>query len=115
MPDVTVVVPAYNPGPLLRRALQSVVAQTFGSWECIVVDDGGDEDLTWVDSFHPQVRRLRQGNAGVSVARNMALQMASAGWVAYLDQDDEWLPTKLELQLASSAEIDLSYTAFEWV
>ena len=115
MPAVTIVIPAYNPGPLLNRALRSVVEQTTQDWECVVVDDGGEEALDWLDTYHPQVRRFRQANGGVSIARNQALLLASSPLVAYLDQDDEWVPEKLECQLARLGDADLSYTAFVWV
>lgn len=112
---VTVVIPAYNPGPLLRRALDSVIAQEFTNWDCVVIDDGGTEDLTWIDGHHPQVRRHRQGNSGVSSARNSALLLTDAPLLAYLDQDDEWLPTKLAEQVASLGSAAFSYTGFTWV
>lgn len=115
MAAVLVVVPVYDSGPLLERALRSVVAQTTSDWTCAVVDDGGSEDLTWVDDYHPSVRRHRQPNAGVSTARNAALLHDDAPLVAYLDQDDVWLPDKLRLQVQALDGADLSYTQFVWV
>lgn len=112
---VTVVIPVYNPGGHLARALSSVVRQTSSDWECLVVDDGGDEVLDWVDTYHPRVRRHRQANAGVSIARNVGLLHAKSPFIAYLDQDDEWLPEKLARQLSVIGDGDLSYTDFVWV
>ena len=113
---VAVVIPAYNPGSRLRCALESVVAQTFRDWECIVVDDGGTEDLSWIDDYHPQVWRHRQENAGVSAARNVGLMLTSAPFVAFLDQDDEWLPAKLGHQVAVMRKgADLCWTSFVWI
>lgn len=97
---VTVVIPAFEPGPRLQRALNSVLAQTISDWDAVVIDDGSTEDLRWVASVDPRIRYVRQDNAGVSVARNCAVTMTEAPLVAFLDQDDEWLPRKLERQLS---------------
>jgi glycosyltransferase involved in cell wall biosynthesis len=115
MPRVSVVIPAYNPGDKLRRALESVCRQTLDDWECVVVDDGGVEDLSWVDDYEPRVRRLCQLNRGVSIARNVGCASASTRWVAFLDQDDEWLPVKLERQVEAIGAASVSYTGFTWM
>lgn len=118
MASLAVVIPAYNPGELLRRALTSVVAQTFEDWECIVVDDGGKEDLSWVDELRDsRISRLRQANRGISVARNVGVETTSASLLAFLDQDDEWMPDKLERQLGAMAgrsDVGFCYTNFWW-
>lgn len=101
MAAVAVIIPAYNPGHYLRTALASVVHQTVEDWECVVVDDGSDEDLGWVTTVDPRVRLHRQQNAGTSAARNAGLSLTSAPLVAYLDQDDEWAPAKLDRQIRS--------------
>lgn len=119
MPRVSVVIPAYNPGGLLARALESVLAQTMADLECLVIDDGSPQDLAWVrDVADPRVRYVRQANRGVSVARNVGVRLARADHVAFLDQDDEWLPTKIERQveaLAAAPEAAFCHTGFEWV
>ena len=120
MSSVQVVVPAYNPGQLLRRALDSVRSQTFTDWECLVLDDGGAEDLGWVDGYgDDRVSRVRQPNAGVSIARNVGVATSTAPLIAFLDQDDEWLPSKLGRQISAlrDARNDpaLCYTDFWWV
>jgi len=99
MPAVAVVVPAYNPGPYLRPALESVLAQTFTDWECVVVNDGSTEDLSWVDGIDKRVRLITKRNQGVSIARNVGIAATTAPWVAFLDADDLWHPTKLERQI----------------
>lgn len=96
--DVAVVIPVYNPGPYLVEALASVRAQSFTNWHIYVVDDGGTEDVSWLDR-EPSVTRLRQTNRGVSSARNHALSMLSEPLVAFLDQDDRWRPDKLAHQV----------------
>ena len=115
-PRVAIVVAAYDPGPYLVRALESVQAQSMGSWELVVVDDGSHEDLAWVTEVDDRVRRVRQENAGVSVARNVGVASTSAPVVAFLDGDDEWLPGKLDAQLRvldSDHSISMCDTAFE--
>jgi len=98
---VTVVIPAFDPGDYLRTALESVIAQTYAVWECIVVDDGSSEDLGWVEQFDARVTCIRQHNRGVSAARNTGVASARGRYIAFLDADDVWLPEKLERQLAA--------------
>lgn len=98
-PTVSVVVPAYNPGPYLRLALDSVAAQTYPHWEAIVVDDGSTEDLGWVDDVDPRIRRVRQDNGGLSAARNTGVRESTGELIAFLDADDLWLPDKLARQV----------------
>lgn len=113
------VIPAYNPGSPLKRSIASVLAQTFRDFELLIVDDGSPEDVSWVETIDdPRVRLLRQKNRGVSVARNVAVYAAQAPLVAFLDQDDEWLPDKLSRQvdlLSRSPDAAFYYTDFEWV
>lgn len=118
MTTVGVVIPAYNPGPLLRRALDSVIDQTYSDWRAVVVDDGSSEDLGWVASSHPQVELIRQTNVGVSQARNAGVNALDSEFIAFLDQDDVWHPQKLELQvdaLSKSPDAAFCHTEFTWV
>jgi len=120
MAEISVVVTAHNPGTLLRAALDSVLAQTFEDFECIVVDDASSPPVeTLVEVDDPRVRILRlDTNVGVAAARNIAVGHARTPWVAFLDHDDTWSPDKLRLQheeLLRSPEAWLSYTGFEWV
>ena len=101
MPEVSVIIPAYNAGRTIDAALQSVFAQTFKSFEVIVVDDGSTDDTSarialWGD----RVRCLRQANSGPAHARNQAFRVSSGGLLAFLDADDMWLPRKLDRQVA---------------
>lgn len=106
---VSVVVPAFNQCDYLREALQSALDQTHRELEIIVVDDGStDETRAVCESFQdPRIRYVYQRNDGTRGigARNQALMMARGEWVAPLDQDDRWLPTKIERQLACAAEL----------
>jgi glycosyltransferase involved in cell wall biosynthesis len=99
--SISVVIPTYNRWNLLNRALSSVVNQTYPAHQIIVVDDGSDESVS--DSLRhsfPDVQFLRQENKGVASARNLGIKQSTGEWVALLDSDDEWEPTKLEKQLA---------------
>ncbi len=113
-PDlISVVIPAYNAGLYLGEALESVFAQTYPSVEVIVVDDGSDDDTAEVArSFGARVSYVRQERAGAGAARNAALDHARGPYLAFLDADDRFTPTKLEHQmaaLASGPELDMVY------
>ena len=99
MPLVSVIIPAHNRVDLLRETLLSVIAQTFSDWECIVVDDGSTEDLSFVPAMDLRIRLIRQPRSGISTARNVGIAAATGDLVAFLDSDDIWLPGKLALQV----------------
>jgi len=101
MSSIAVIIPAYNRAHTLPRALGSVLAQSHPAAEIIVVDDGSTDDIAaLVQSEYQTVELIRQDNHGVSAARNRGIAASSAQWIALLDSDDEWLPDKLEKQLA---------------
>ena len=111
-PFVSVVIPTHNRAHLLSRAINSVLAQTFSDYEIIVIDDGStDHTRGIVDRFRgSRIRLLRlERNWGASRARNLGIQAAHGDWVAFLDSDDEWLPRKLELQVARLQETNNSH------
>lgn len=96
---ISVVIPAYNAGRRLARALDSVLAQTCRADEIIVVDDGSADNTAEVArGYTGRVQFIQQANAGASVARNTGITAATGDWIAFLDADDEWLPDKLRLQ-----------------
>lgn len=104
-PCVTVVVPAFRAADTIRRALDSLRAQTRQDFETLVIDDGSpDETAEIVAAEYPEVRLIRQENAGVSHTRNRGAAEGRGEFVTFLDADDEWAPTKLERQLAVFAE-----------
>lgn len=98
---VSVVIPTFNRRGFLAEAVRSVIRQTLTEWELIVVDDGsrdGSDEV--VAGFNEsRIRLLRQDNAGVSAARNAGIQASRFDWIAFLDSDDSWKPSKLEAQV----------------
>jgi glycosyltransferase involved in cell wall biosynthesis len=117
-----VVIPVLNRPVAIRRAIESVLAQTFQDFEVIVVDDGStDETVAAVQAFADRrIRLIRHDRRrGGSAARNSGIRASSAPYVAFLDSDDEWLPTKLERQVEvferSDEDLALVYAGAEWV
>ena len=106
---VSVIIPAYNGAFYIERAIASIVGQTYKDWEPIVVDDGStDKTLQIVTKYiqnhlsQEQSDRfiyISQHNQGVAVARNNGLKAAKGKYIAFLDQDDFFLPDKLQLQV----------------
>ena len=102
MPEISVVIPTYNREHTLRRAVQSVLGQTFTDFEVIVVDDcSTDQTKNLVESFRDKriVYVRHDQNAGPGAARNTGIRRARGQLIAFLDSDDEWLPEKLRLQV----------------
>ncbi len=119
MPKVSVVIPTYNRARLLKRAIQSVLNQTYQDFEIIVVDDGStDNTEEIVRSFgDPRIRYIGHGeNKGEAAARNAGIKAARGKYIASQDSDDEWLPEKLEKQMETfqnaSPKVGVVYTGF---
>ncbi|MDQ2821583.1 MAG: glycosyltransferase [Pseudomonadota bacterium] len=92
----SVVIPNYNNGATLARAIESVLAQDYPAHEILVIDDGSHDDSSAVAAqFGDRVRYVYQDNAGVSAARNRGAQLANGNWLAFLDADDIYLPNRL--------------------
>lgn len=104
-PTVSIILPTFNRLKYLRLAVDSVLAQSFADWELIIADDGSDGEtrsfLTTVATA-PRVKMLWLPHTGrPSTVRNAALREATGEYVAFLDSDDLWLPSKLEVQIRS--------------
>ena len=99
--DISVIIPTYNRRELVRRAIDSVIKQSAGRHEIIVVDDGSTDGTAdaLLSAYGDRIRLLRQANAGVSSARNAGMREASAPLIALIDSDDLWLPGKSRLQM----------------
>ena len=120
-PLVSVIIPTFNRARLLQRAVASVLAQSCGDLEIIVVDDGSSDDSRELlrHNFAERVKVLPLGrNLGVSAARNRGLLVSRGEFIALLDSDDYWRPAKLEKQLAfmrARPELLLSQTDEIWI
>ena len=105
MPKVSAVIPSRNRPQIVRRAVQSALSQTFTDLEVVVVIDGPDA-VTVKVLEQMNDRRLRiielEESVGASEARNIGAAQALGDWIALLDDDDEWLPTKIEKQLIAA-------------
>jgi len=96
---VGVVIPLFNKGTLVRRALSSVLSQTYQNFEVVVVDDGSTDEGPDVvrQCSDLRVRLIRQINAGPGAARNRGVRETQSPYLAFLDADDEWMPRFLEV------------------
>ncbi|WP_306214677.1 glycosyltransferase family 2 protein [Actinoplanes sp. RD1] len=117
LPEVSVVIPTRNRPELLTRAVRSVLAQTIKALEIVVVVDGPDESTAkaLAEIGDPRVRAVSlPEKGGAPNARNQGIAAARAPWTAMLDDDDEWLPGKLAIQLGmakqSAAEVPIVAT-----
>jgi len=113
-PDISVIVPTYNRAHLVAEAINSVLAQTLGSLEVIVIDDGStDNTLEVLQTFNDvRIRVIHQHNMGIGGARNTGIRTARGKYIAFLDSDDIWLPELLATEvpvLEERPEIDIVY------
>ncbi len=99
---VSAVIPTFNRAKDVVLAIESVLAQTYKPIEILVCDDGSKDDTAEVitRTYGDRVRYLPKPNGGVSSARNWGIERATGEVIAFLDSDDEWLPTKIEKQMA---------------
>lgn len=115
---VSIVVPAYNVARWLPATIESVLAQTYGDWELIIVDDGSCDGTSAIAEAYVcrdrRVRLIRKSNGGLSSARNAGMSVASGEYIAFLDADDIWLPRKLEQQVKCLASYDNYGACYTW-
>jgi glycosyltransferase involved in cell wall biosynthesis len=121
-PLISVIIPTYNRKEALKRAIASVMDQSFDDWELIIVDDGSDDgtDLSAISSLaNRPIHGIRlDSNGGVSRARNIGASNACGTWIAFLDSDDCWHKTKLEKQAAwaqAHPEYRINQTREIWI
>ena len=116
---VSIIMPSYNTANYIAASIQSVLDQTYPNWELIIVDDCSTDDTDAVVAPFLTDARIRylknEQNSGAAISRNRALREAKGRWVAFLDSDDLWYPTKLEAQLKfmQSHGYHFSYTKYE--
>jgi len=110
---VSIVMPSYNSEKYIRASIESVLNQTYPYWELLIVDDcSTDKTVEIIKSFKDDRIKLfqNQTNSGAAISRNWALREAKGRWIAFLDSDDIWLPSKLEEQLKFMADNNYSFT-----
>lgn len=101
--EISVIIPTYNRCDLLKRAINSVIKQTITPKEIIIVDNGStDQTYQMVSSLFPEISYFIEKKRGVSAARNKGILESKSKWIAFLDSDDTWKPTKLEKQMEYS-------------
>ncbi len=115
MPKVSIVIPAYNTMTFLPETLETVWTQTFPEFEVLIINDGSTDNLEhWVEQqTDPRLRMISQPNQGLAMARNAGIKAAQGEYIALLDADDLWEPTKLEQQVACldhNPNVGLVYT-----
>ncbi len=114
---VSIIMPTYNCGRFIAESIQSVLAQTYTNWELIIVDDcSTDNTAEVVASFEDKRIHYLQNeqNEGAALTRNKALRAAQGRYIAFLDSDDLWLPTKLERQIAFMEQNNYAFTYHEY-
>ncbi|MGL5941456.1 MAG: glycosyltransferase family 2 protein [Waterburya sp.] len=100
MVKVSVIIPAYNGDRYIGEAINSILAQTYNDYEIIVVDDDStDNTAQVVQKYGDQIQYYSQTNQGVAASRNLGLSVAKGEYIAFLDQDDLFLPQKLLTQV----------------
>jgi glycosyltransferase involved in cell wall biosynthesis len=117
-PLFSVIIPTFNRAEKLVRAIRSVTAQTVRDYEIIVIDDGADGTREMLDQFGSAVRYLRGGGIGVAAARNIGIKEARGSYIAFLDADDFWYPSKLALvenALKANPATGLFYSRIDYV
>lgn len=121
-PLVSIITPCYNCGKFIAETIESVQAQTYPNWEMFILDDGStDESIAIAQQYAQKDSRIHVSenteNFGAALTRNRAIGMSRGEYLAFLDADDLWVPTKLEKQLRFMQEnnCDFSFTEFEHV
>jgi len=97
-PKVSVVIPAYRGGPMLRRAVESMITQQFEQLEILVVSDGSEDPMSDLEHADPRMRIIRMDHRGVSATRNAGLLESCTDFVAFMDEDDIAMPRRIKLQ-----------------
>ena len=117
---VSIIMPSYKCGKFIKESIKSVQNQTYQNWELIVVDDcSGDGTVDLVLDFKKDDDRIslyqNSFNSGAAVSRNTALRHARGRWIAFLDSDDLWEPTKLEKQIKFMMDNNYSFSYHEYI
>jgi hypothetical protein len=109
---VSIIITTYNRSAIVSNAIESALRQTYSDYELIVIDDGStDNTREHLERYLARIRYVYQANRGVSAARNAGANLAGGEWIAFLDSDDVWQPTKLERQLSALASLGSEFGA----
>ena len=116
---VSIIMPTYKCGAFIEKSIHSVQTQTYQNWELIVVDDcSRDGTVSTILGLKQHDERIsiyqNSSNSGAAVSRNTALRNAKGRWIAFLDSDDLWEPTKLEKQIKFMEENGYAFTYHEY-
>jgi len=110
---VSIITPVYNGQDFLDRCIKSVLAQTYENWELLLIDDGSSDNSVQIIENYLEDNRIKllrnESNSGIPTTRNKGIENSTGEFIALLDQDDEWLPHKLEKQVSRFLEIDDSF------
>lgn len=96
---VSVIIPFYDHVDWLKEAVESVIGQTHNNLEILIINDGSIYDLKEIEALDNRIKIFKKINGGPASARNLGLEKATGKYVAFLDSDDKWLPTKVQVQL----------------
>jgi glycosyltransferase involved in cell wall biosynthesis len=119
--EIDIIIPTFNRAQVLKRAIESVLNQTYQNFSLFIVDDGStDETPIFLKQIqnNKKVKILSQKNLGVSAARNLAIKTSKSPWISFLDSDDEWLPEKLMTQvnfIQNNPEVKFVHTQEQWI
>jgi len=116
---VSIIMPSYNCAGFVEDTIHSVQAQTYSNWEIIFMDDcSTDDTIKQVSELREKDARIKlfqnHSNYGAAISRNTALHEAKGRWIAFLDSDDLWEPTKLEKQVRFMEENDYAFSYTEY-
>ena len=113
---VSIIIPAYNAGKYIRGSIKTILEQTYNNFEIIIVDDGSTDNTAQMvrDEYQgdARIKLISQKNGGVAVARNNGIRTAKGEYIAFLDPDDYYLPSKIEKEvkfLQDHPEFDIAY------
>lgn len=110
LPLVSVIIPTYNRSKWLVEAIRSVLNQTYGNYEILVIDDGSEENIANLSILkNNKIKYFRNENRGVAFSRNYGIKKAKGKYIAFLDSDDFWVKNKLEVQVKKLEE-----TEYKW-
>jgi glycosyltransferase involved in cell wall biosynthesis len=115
-PFFSIIIPTYNHAHLIQRCLEGILAQSYGNWEAIVINNFSiDNTIEIVQSYaDPRIHLINYSNGGIiASSRNEGIKLAKGEWICFLDSDDWWKPNKLESCLPYLTDNDLIYHDLE--